>query len=233
MSVKTYPVISCNDLHGLDEAFPSSLCRFHFESREFGDPGDTCYVFVHEGVTRIESVRFAHPLFLEQGMFASIPFGFRVTGGIGIVVQRHGFVGVFSMGGPIEKVGRLRYIDGCTDSLLIGPPKLGDPCLNHLHFPPGIDQTAHTHPSCRVGIIHRGKGECETPERRISLVAGTIFAMTPESVHKFRTFDESMDVIAYHPDSDTGPTDDDHPMLNRTIVDGVPAHLIQEIRTKI
>jgi len=27
-----------------------------------------------------------------------------------------------------------------------------------------------------------------------------------------------MDIIAYHPDSDFGPTDIDHPMLNRTYI---------------
>ena len=40
-----------------------------------------------------------------------------------------------------------------------------------------------------------------------------------------------MDVIAYHPDSDTGPTHDDQPMIKRTIVDGVSAADIDEIRT--
>lgn len=49
--------------------------------------------------------------------------------------------------------------------------------------------------------------------------------------HSFFTDDSEMDVIAYHPDSDTGPTHDDHPMINRTIVDGVSAANIQEIRT--
>ena len=29
-----------------------------------------------------------------------------------------------------------------------------------------------------------------------------------------------MDVIAYHPDSDWGPTDETHPMVNRTFVEG-------------
>ena len=29
-----------------------------------------------------------------------------------------------------------------------------------------------------------------------------------------------MDVIAYHPDSDWGPTDVEHPMVNRTLVEG-------------
>jgi len=27
----------------------------------------------------------------------------------------------FHLGGPVEETGRLRYIDGCTDSLLIRP----------------------------------------------------------------------------------------------------------------
>ena len=35
------------------------------------------------------------------------------------------------------------------DTLLLAPPKLTDPCLNLLHFPPGITQTAHSHPSLR------------------------------------------------------------------------------------
>ena len=29
-------------------------------------------------------------------------------------------------------------------------------------------------------------------------------------------YQQSLDVLAFHPDSDTGPTDEDHPMLNRT-----------------
>jgi hypothetical protein len=39
-------------------------------------------------------------------------------------------------------------------------------------------------------------------------------------VHRFLTTDAQLDVIAYHPDSDWGPTDTEHPMLNRTWVDG-------------
>ena len=40
-----------------------------------------------------------------------------------------------------------------------------------------------------------------------------------------------MDVIAYHPDSDFGPQDEDHPMINRTIVDGVQASRIKDIHS--
>jgi hypothetical protein len=41
-----------------------------------------------------------------------------------------------------------------------------------------------------------------------------------------------MAVIAYHPDSDFGPTHEVRPMMNRTIVDDVSACLIEEIRTR-
>ena len=33
---------------------------------------------------------------------------------------------------------------------------LGDPCLNLLHIPPSTRQSAHTHPSIRVGLIVSG-----------------------------------------------------------------------------
>jgi hypothetical protein len=38
------------------------------------------------------------------------------------------------------------------------------------------------------------------------------------SVHSFYTRETPLDVIAWHPDSDFGPTDENHPMRNRTIL---------------
>jgi hypothetical protein len=154
----------------------------------------------------------------------------------------------FSIGGKIEAQGRLKYIDGCTDSLLIPPVKMGDPCFNHLHFPTNIDQTQHTHPSHRIGVVAKGSGRCITPFGNLPLDEGNIFIIKewdgvttavgqdggiyPIGQHAFETRDSSMDVIAFHPDSDFGATDEVHPMINRTIVDGVSASLIKEIQTK-
>lgn len=154
--------------------------------------------------------------------------------GLGMVNSARGYYGVNLFGGPLEKTGRLRYIDGCTDSLLVPPVRKGDPCLNHLHFPSGITQTPHTHPSVRSGLVYRGCGVCIVPEEHqsINLVEGCAFIIHPDSVHSFNTDVSSMDIIAFHPDSDTGMTDDDHPMINRTIVDGVSARSIDKIRTR-
>lgn len=166
--------------------------------------------------------------------------------GFSFLVAVPGYRPMFTMGGPIERVGRLKYIDGCTDSLLVPPVKKGDPCFNHLHFPPGINQTMHTHPSVRIGAVVKGKGECVTPFGNEPLITGNLFVITPETSlkslgtdnqyhldgsHCFRTFEETMDVIAFHPDSDFGPEDENHPMINRTIVDGVSASQIKEIQT--
>jgi quercetin dioxygenase-like cupin family protein len=138
------------------------------------------------------------------------------------------------IGGPIEPVGRLRYIDGCTDTLLVPPVRKGDACLNHLHFPREIRQTPHNHPSVRTGLVYRGRGECIVPNGDpIPLRPGYAFVIPTNAIHSFNTSDEPMDVIAFHPDSDTGMTDDDHPMVNRTMVDGVSASKIQSIRTQV
>lgn len=134
-----------------------------------------------------------------------------------VVAQRVGFKALSQAGGPIEARGRVRYIDSCSDTLLACPPILGDPCLNLLHFPPGIEQTFHTHPSVRAGVVARGSGFCETPHGRTPLRAGLFFSIPAGGEHRFITRTDAMDVIAYHPDSDWGPTDDDHPMLNRTL----------------
>jgi hypothetical protein len=50
--------------------------------------------------------------------------------------------------------------------------------------------------------------------------------------HAFQTFDAPMNVIAFHPDSDFGPEDEFHPMINRTIVNGVSANKLKYIMTK-
>ncbi len=212
-------------------SFPTRLhaltgaTTFHFQE------GSTYYIFQHEGFSFIHG-RFPVPKFYYASATGKDSFIQGSPDAKAIIIERINYAGVFTIGGSIEETGRLKYIDGCTDSLLIAPVKYGDPCLNHLHFPAGIEQTMHTHPSMRVGLVARGHGECVTPYGNIPLFPGQIFIIHEEGPHCFRTFDNTMDVIAYHPDSDFGPKDEEHPMINRTIVDGVSAKHITEIRTK-
>ena len=101
------------------------------------------------------------------------------------------------------------------------PPRRGDPSLNHLSFPAGVRQSFHIHPSIRLGVVARGTGFACFADQEIPLVAGTLFCIEERELHRFRTEDERLDVIAFHPDGDWGPTDQDHPMLNRTYLAAV------------
>lgn len=138
------------------------------------------------------------------------------------VISRLQQQGLFTLGGAIEPWGRLQYIDGCTDTVLSPPVKLGSACYNALYFPPHTRQTQHTHPSLRAGLVIAGRGVCKTPYGEHALEPGKIFFLPPETWHAFHTGDgpqrgrAALTVLAFHPDSDFGPTDEDHPMLNRT-----------------
>ena len=228
----TYPRTN-GHIANLDRKFPSYLSAWNFVHHMKN--GDTHYVYCYEGTAAL--IYNGSTYLLKAGMYASVPGDAIIAGGEGIVVSREGYKGVFHLGGPAEHEGRMKYIDGCTDSLLISPVMLGEPCLNLLYFPPGIDQTAHTHPSDRIGIVMSGKGRCvyyeDGLEKIIELEAGMIWVIHTDGVHKFQTpHGEHLRVLAYHPDSDYGPTHQFHPMLNRTMVDGVSANQLPAIQTK-
>lgn len=197
-----------------------------------------CFGYVAEGTTSVFTNGANY--ILKEGMYFSLKNCSLFVKGLVIIVEVliEGYKPMDTIGGPIEAEGRLKYIDGCTDSLLISPVKKGDPCLNFLHFPPGINQTQHTHPSHRIGIVAKGEGECLTPFGNLPLKAGMVFVIKewdgktfdvgldgmkyPNGQHSFRTGKNGMDVIAFHPDSDFGAEDENHPMINRTVVDGKP-----------
>ena len=157
---------------------------------------------------------------VRRGMYFEVPGAGRLEGGRGILISQPEYRGLFQLGGPIEKRGRLLYIDGCSDTLLISPVVRGEACLNLLYLPPSTRQTTHTHPSFRAGVIVAGKGTCRTGAGDTALTPGDVFAIDAEGLHSFHTDLEPLVVIAFHPDSDFGPWHDDHPMVNRTMIDG-------------
>ena len=216
--------VHCN----LQGPFPSIVRLWGSQPMAVAGPG-THIGFVTQGPTELSCV--AGRFTLQAGMYFRVPGEFHLRGGTGILSTRSDDSGLFCLGGPIEHTGRLRYIDGCSDTLLISPVVCGDPCLNLLHIPPHTRQTAHIHPTLRAGVIVTGTGQCRTPLGSTDLHPGLAFVIPPDCEPSFHTSDDSLLVVAWHPDSDTGPTHDDHPMVNRTIVDGVPASQISEIRT--
>lgn len=195
-------------------------------------PADmTHFGYVFSGAATLHSASGVFDL--KAGMYFSACGTAAIMGrGEGIVISTPRYKAFFQLGGPVEQTGRLNYIDGCTDSLLLPPIVKGDPCLNLLCFPPHITQTPHTHPSKRVGMVISGRGFCRTNNGLLDLTPGQVFVIPEDETHSFITQDESMRVIAYHPDSDFGATHQDHPMINRTIVEGVSAAMLPHLQTR-
>lgn len=214
-----------------DQQFPTDMHGLDNGILEVPKPGGAWFGYVQEGPSYLNTD--GRSFNLRKGDYFCVSKPFVLSNGKVILIRRIGAEAPFVLGNDDHVGGRLKYIDGCTDTLLISPWKLGQPCLNLLYFPEGIDQTEHTHPSDRLGVITAGKGRCVTPDGSFDLEPGMIWRIPAEGLHKFQTDPgHTMTVIAYHPDSDFGPQDDFHPMLNRTIVKGTSARLLDDIRTK-
>lgn len=165
---------------------------------------------------------------VTDGMTASGTFGASVTGsfeikGPSLVIQSDGLCAPEC----ITKVssrepGSLSYIDGCSNTNLVSPPRNGDPCLNYLYFPPGTVQTEHVHPSVRIGVVLYGEGVAiwydSGKRKETPLLPGSMFLLDRHTRHAFNTADKPMSLIAFHPDSDAGPTDEGNPMKMRTYI---------------
>lgn len=194
--------------------YPCTLRTWH-DSVLTLESGATHYGYVWQAPTQLQ--RATQTYALDSGMYFALPEAGQVGGaGAGIVISRWEETAFFHLGGPIEATGRLRYIDGCTDSLLIPPVVYGQACLNLLHIPAYTQQSMHTHPALRAGIIVSGQGHCVTPTQRYTLTPGCVFLIMANGAHCFHTETEALQVIAFHPESNFGPRHEDHPMLNRT-----------------
>lgn len=198
-----------------EQAYPSSMIGHKGDTTTLSDPHTHTFGIVIAG--KVSLLMGEDSFTLRAGMYFSVPGAFRIQGeGEAVLFQRHGYRGLFSIGGPVEKSGRLTYIDHCTTTLICPPPRDGDPCLNLLSFPPSLKQSPHIHPTIRLGAVISGSGYCVLAGGRQALEPGIAFVIEPNLLHSFESGPNGLNVIAYHPDSDGGPTDESHPMLNRT-----------------
>tara|TARA_B100001057_G_scaffold170343_1_gene171102 strand:- start:48 stop:728 length:681 start_codon:yes stop_codon:yes gene_type:complete len=207
----------------VDTMYPTKMVCIE-KDHKFESDSMTIYGFLTEGAFMAEGANdYQYALQKMQYFCLTGPIEFKGEGKMFCII-RYGYKGINQVG-TSESNGRLSYIDGCTDTLLVSPPRMGDPCLNYLHFPIGIYQTQHLHPSIRMGIVIGGKGEAfQEPSKKregwdLPLKKGCMFCLEEGEIHSFSTDETFMDIIAYHPDSDFGPTDFNHPMLNRTYID--------------
>jgi mannose-6-phosphate isomerase-like protein (cupin superfamily) len=211
-------VILGNVIDALDTMYPCHANKVSNSTFEC-TPYSTAYGYILNGEAHFPNGNVA-----KEGQYFCFWIGknssIKITGET-VIFTRLGFKGQNMVGGPIEESGRLVYIDSCSDSLLVYPPRLGDPSLSMLHFPAGVNQSFHIHPSIRLGVVAKGNGIAWTKtasnmHKNVELKEGMMFCIEERENHRFSTESESMTVIAFHPDGDWGPTDHNHTMLNRT-----------------
>jgi quercetin dioxygenase-like cupin family protein len=116
--------------------------------------------------------------------------------------------------------GNLSYMDGGTNTTAVNPGRLGLPVINYVHFPAGMSQTLHTHPSQRIGLILSGSGEIELDDGvMFPIKAGDCWVMDRNVLHNFMcNKGEDVTLFVFSPDSGTGPTDEINPLKVRTYV---------------
>jgi quercetin dioxygenase-like cupin family protein len=202
-------------IDALNTMYPSMAEKIT-DSTKTTIPYSSIYGFVLQGQTTLPNGWVAKGQ--EYFSYTSVLEETIVVEGTCCFFTRLGHMHQNNLGGPIEHSGRLCYIDGCSDSLLVYPSRAGDPSLNLLYFPPGINQTFHIHPSIRLGFVASGSGKSCLANETIDLVEGTMFYIEEREYHRFTTDNDEMRIIAFHPDGDWGPTDQNHTMLNRTYI---------------
>jgi hypothetical protein len=200
--------------------YPSRTVGHTGGEQTFKEEFTHTFGFVLSGEVMLNSPGTGEVTVREHGYF-SIAGAFAMQGsGHVAMFQRIGFRGLTQIGGRVEKTGRLTYIDNCMTSILISPPRMGDPCLNLLSFPPGVEQTLHVHPTIRLGLVAGGSGKCISPGRPdVPLRPGETFVLGEAYPHCFHSHAEGLLIMAYHPETDVGPTDQKSPMLSRTYRD--------------
>jgi quercetin dioxygenase-like cupin family protein len=200
--------------------YPSRMTALRGQA-EFSNPTSSYFGYVVDGSVQLETRTLE--VSGRAGTYFACPGPVQLcSDGLTIVIERLGYRCLPQVG-SVEAQGRLAYIDGCSDTVLVAPARQGDPVLNLLHFPTGVRQSVHSHPSIRLGVVAGGEGTAFGPgpggaDWRIALRPGSMFMLPAHEMHAFSTAesDSSLDIIAFHPDSDWGPTDGVHPMLNRT-----------------
>lgn len=202
--------------------YPSRLHVIKRSYAQIESHTGTIYGVVLGGNRRIRSRSFSAEL-SHGGFFSCISHVELEGDGTVVIFERLGFLGI-SIAGVCEEQGRVAYIDGCSSSILVMPPRCGDSVLNLLHFPIGVMQTEHLHPTIRFGVVLSGNGiaygaNCSGSEKwEKKLSPGTVFYLPAMERHAFHTLnqDTPLNIVSFHPESDWGPTDESHPMLSRT-----------------
>jgi quercetin dioxygenase-like cupin family protein len=213
-------MINVEDSFTTQDRWPLKITKLAAgESRAFDATAGTYYIMLQNASYYSDTARFES----VNGAFAvNGHFTIKAGTGTAAVVEYLGLHLLESRYYVQDQLGQgnLSYIDGGTNTTAVNPGRLGDPVINYVHFPAGMYQTLHTHPSHRVGMILRGHGQIELDNQQLFEVReGEVFFMQRNVLHNFMCpFDQDVVLFVFAPDSGTGPTDEVNPLKIRTYI---------------
>ena len=116
------------------------------ESRAFDSTKGTYYVMLQNASYYSDSIKLED---VNAAMAINNHFTVRCGNGTATVIEYSGLHLLESRFYVQNKLdmGNLSYMDGGTNTTAVNPGRLGDPVINYVHFPAGMQQTLHTHPS--------------------------------------------------------------------------------------
>jgi quercetin dioxygenase-like cupin family protein len=213
-------MINVKDFYETKDRWPLKITKLEMgETRSFDQTSGMYYVMLQNSSYYADNVHFEK---VNAAIAVSTNFTIKCDSGSAAVIEYMGLHLLESRYYIQEELdlGNLSYIDGGTNTTAINPGRLGDPVINYVHFPAGMYQTLHTHPSHRVGMVVKGKGKVELDDGEFDLKQGDVFFLRRNVLHNFHCPYENEDVIlfVFAPDTGTGPTDEVNPLKIRTYI---------------
>lgn len=202
------------------DRWPLKLTKLELgESRAFDATSGTYYIMLQNASYYSDNIKFEN---VNAAFAVNSFFTIKCSKGTAVVIEYPGLHLLESRYYVQDKLemGNLSYMDGGTNTTAVNPGRLGDPVVNYVHFPAGMYQTLHTHPSHRIGMVLKGVGKIELDHGEFPLETGDVFFMQRNMLHNFTCPYENEDVVlfVFAPDSGTGPTDEVNPLKIRTYV---------------
>ena len=212
-------MINVQGVFETDDRWPLRLTKLEAgESRAFDSTRGTYYVMLQNASYYSDNVKLED---VNSALTVNNHFTIKCGAGTAVVIEYMGLRLLESRYYVQDKLemGNLSYMDGGTNTTAVNPGRLGDPVINYVHFPAGMKQTLHTHPSHRVGMVLKGRGLIELDNSEFSLKQGDVFFMQRNVLHNFMCpHGEDVVLFVFAPDSGTGPTDEVNPLKIRTYV---------------
>ncbi len=210
-------MINIKGVFETDDRWPLRLTKLEEgESRAFDSTQGTYYVILQQASYYSNSVKLED---VNAALAVNNHFTIKCSRGTAVVIEYMGIRLLESRYYIQDRLGmgNLSYIDGGTNTTAVNPGRLGDPVINYVHFPAGMRQTLHTHPSHRVGLVVKGRGLVELDNSVFPLKPGDAFFMQRNVLHNFMCpYNEDVVLFVFAPDSGTGPTDEVNPLKIRT-----------------